>query len=287
MGHHRRRRHVVRRALVHRDPPALLPHRPGREGRHHTHRRLDWDELKAFAEGVQRGRRAVGHLPPARRPGLVADVHAVRLAERRRAGRGRRVHARHPADGGGAGLLRASTPRGSRRPTSRMARSRPASSTYIGAFVSGPWHMCDPARPAGPASTASGPSRPCRRGRRDVLRRRRRPRGVQGRREPRDGVEVRRLPHPARGSSRSSTGWSAPARRPERVGDRRARRGPDARRRSATSSRTRSRRPRSPTWEQVASVLDDEIEKVSLGKADPGRRGGSAIQGATAIGFGG
>ena len=144
MGHDRGRRHVVRRALVHRDPADLLPQGPRREGRRDARGRLEPGRPQGLRQGhAGQGRRQVGHLPAAGWPGLVADVHAVRLAEGRRAGRRRQVHVQHRADAGGAGLLRVVLrARRSRRPTCRRGRAGAGFiKGDIGAFVSGPWHM--------------------------------------------------------------------------------------------------------------------------------------------------
>ena len=66
-----------------------------------------WDELKALAEGIQGAGRAVWDQPPAGRNRLVADLHAVLLAGRRRDhGRERQLHARLRGVRRGADLLR-------------------------------------------------------------------------------------------------------------------------------------------------------------------------------------
>ena len=115
LGLHRGRRHVVRRAVVRRDPRPLLPHRPGREGRL-GRGAAELGRPEAVRQGpAGQGRRRVRHQPAGRRHGLVADLHAVRLVQRRDADqRGRhRVHDGLPGDDRGAGVLQLVLRRGS------------------------------------------------------------------------------------------------------------------------------------------------------------------------------
>lgn len=67
-------RHRVRRAVVRRHPRPLLPHRPGREGRH----RQGSDQLEGDAGPRHRvpeeGRYQVGPVHPAQRPGHGAEL---------------------------------------------------------------------------------------------------------------------------------------------------------------------------------------------------------------------
>ena len=92
---------------------------------------------------------------------------------------------------------------------------------------------------------------------RHVVHRRRRPRGVQGVQEPRRRLEVRRLPDPAKPQSRSSTSWSEPAGRAERLGHRQAASDPRCKMFGEQLEDAKSP-PAIATWEQVAASLDDE-----------------------------
>ena len=75
LGLHRGRRHVVRRPVVRRDPRALLPHRPGREGRLGRGPDRPGTSCKQFADGpAGEGRRRVRPQPAARPDRLVADA---------------------------------------------------------------------------------------------------------------------------------------------------------------------------------------------------------------------
>ena len=82
---HRGGRHLLRHPVVRRDAAGLLPHRPGQEGRlHHAAQGLGRPEGHGQGHAGQ-GRRQVGHRPAGRRHRVVAERHAVRVVQRRRA----------------------------------------------------------------------------------------------------------------------------------------------------------------------------------------------------------
>ena len=106
LGLHRGGRHVLRGALVRRDPRAVRRHRAGGAGRRLADPR-DVGGPDGDVQGHAVGRRPVGHHAAGRSDGRVADVPAVRVA----GGRGDhergadRVHVRQPRVRQGAHLL--------------------------------------------------------------------------------------------------------------------------------------------------------------------------------------
>ena len=281
----------LRRAVVRRDARPLLPHRPGREGGL-GRGAAELGRPEAVRHGpAGQGRRRVRHQPPRRRHRLVADLHAVRLVQRRHADQRRRhgVHDGLPGDDRGAGVLQApSSTRASPRPrcstpvswraASRTARSAPSSPargtpawsrTQASAPTSTPSSRC-PARTARPA-----------------------PRSPVAATWPCSATPTTRT---APGSSSSGSASPRPS-RPSTTRSATCRRS-SPRGRPASSPTTRSSRssaqqlesalapPAVPTWEEVATAVDSEIEKATKGQIDPAEAVSAMQKQAESIGTG-
>ena len=259
----------------------LLPQGHRREGRDHRAAQ-DLGRAQGDGEGAEgEGRREVRHLARAEQ---LAGVPAVRLADRRR---GRRRTTSFTFDSPEAvealeyyksffdeGLTRGRRPAGLRRDAG--LRRRDASDVLQRPVAHGP----DRGAGRRGASTASGRSRRCRRrrpatsfvGGSDLV--------VFKDSDNKDAAWkfVEYLSQPDVQQKWYDDG-QRPAVGPVRLGERHARDRRQPRRSSASSSRTRSRRPSLPKWEQVAAdAVNTELEKAThrrlLGRA--GRQGDAA-----------
>ena len=141
VGVDRGRRHVVRRALVRRDPGALLPHRPGREGR-----------LGRGAADLGRAQAVRGRPGGARAaPSSASTSSPARPARGRPCCRSPGPTAR-PSPTRTAPSTRSTRPRWPRRstttpPTSRRASARPGCSTPVSSRAASPTASTAPSSP--------------------------------------------------------------------------------------------------------------------------------------------
>ncbi len=136
-----------------------------------------------------------------------------------------------------------------------------------GAFISGPWHIGPGrGRRRHARQVRRGPA--ARQGRRSghVVHRRWRPRGLQGLRQPRRRLEARAVALASPRSSRSGTTTiERPAGREVRVGHRELAAATRSSQVFGEQLESASPRRPCPRWEQVAAVIDSDVEKAVKG----------------------
>ena len=270
LEHDRRRRRQLRRAVVRRDPPRLLPHRPRRGGR------------------LQPGAGEVGRADPAR-PG---DGRRRRRVRHQPAARRHRARGRRSCRSSGRPAARSST----RTTTSRSTREAcvealtfydsffedglaqptvsdvPVEAQFadgtVGSFISGPWMIGIVTDAGADPETWTVAHQPTA-GVRHVVRRRRQPRRVRAVRQ--QGRRPGRSSSTCRGPRCRSTWYETVSDLPsvQAAWDDEALAGDELLAAFGEQLDDAKAPPAIPTWEEVASAIDGQIEQVTVGDTSP------------------